>query len=111
MIQPIGYINLHRKLIEKPIWTGSTPEQKVILITLMMMANFKEKEWEWKGEKFKAKPGQFVASLDSIVKNCGKGISIKNVRTALERFEKLGFLANESTPSAGLKKRTKKILA
>lgn len=92
-----GWIKLHRELLEKPIWEGSTPEQKVILITLLTMANHKEKEWEFKGEKYKALPGQFVTSLESIVKKAGNGISIKNVRTALNRFEKFGFLANQST--------------
>ncbi|MBB6215624.1 DNA replication protein DnaD, partial [Anaerosolibacter carboniphilus] len=92
-----GWIKLHRELLVKPIWTESTPEQKTILITLLMMANHKEKEWEWKGQKYKARPGQFVTSLESIAKKSGLGISIKNVRTALKRFEKYEFLANEST--------------
>lgn len=92
-----GWIKLHRELLEKPIWEGSTPEQKVILVTLLAMANHKEKEWEFQGEKYKASPGQFVTSLDSIVKKAGTGISIRNVRTALQRFEKYGFLTNQST--------------
>jgi len=78
------------------------PEQKAILITLLAMANFNDKEWEWKGEKFKAEKGQFVTSLESIAKNSGKGVSIRNVRTALERFEKLEFLTNESTKTGRL---------
>lgn len=61
------------------------------------MANFKENDWEWNGNKFSVKEGQFVTSLDSIVSKCGKGITIRNVRTALVRFEKLGFLTNKST--------------
>lgn len=92
-----GWIKLHRCLMEKPIWTESTPEQKTILITLMMMANHQGKEWEWKGQKYIASPGQFVTSLDSIVKKCGKGISVQNVRTALLRFEKYEFLTSEPT--------------
>lgn len=92
-----GWIKLHRELLEKPIWTASTPEQKTILITLLAMANHKEKEWEWKGHKYVAKPGQFVTSLPSIVEKSGKGISVQNVRTALKRFEKLEFLTDEST--------------
>lgn len=92
-----GWIKLHRELLEKPIWTASTPEQKTILITLLAMANHKEKEWEWKGQKYVAKPGQFVTSLPSIVEKSGKGISLQNVRTALKRFEKLEFLTDEST--------------
>jgi hypothetical protein len=92
-----GWIMLHRCLMQKPIWLESTSEQKVVLITLLMMANHQGKEWEWKGEKYKADPGQFVTSLESITQKCGKGVSIQNVRTALKRFEKYDFLTSEST--------------
>ncbi len=92
-----GWIKLHLQLVNKAIWKTSTPSQKVILITLLMMADFKENEWEWDGDRYKTKPGQFVTSLQSITNNCGKGISIQNVRTALKRFEKYGFLTSEST--------------
>ncbi|MGE7977322.1 DnaD domain protein [Psychrobacillus sp. NPDC093200] len=61
------------------------------------MANHKEKEWEWKGQRYKAEPGQFVTSLPSIVEKAGKGITIQKVRTALKRFEKFEFLTDEST--------------
>ena len=102
MIQPIGFFKLHRELYHKPIWKQSTPEQKVVLMTLLAMAWFKPNEWEWKGQKFKTVPGQFVTSLQSIVDDCGKGISIQNVRSSLKRFEKLGFLTYESTKQGRL---------
>ena len=92
-----GYIKIHRELIKKPIWLKSTPEQRAILLTIFLMANHSENEWEWKGEKFKVCPGQFVTSLESIRENTGKGISIQNVRTSLKRFQKLEFLTNKST--------------
>ncbi|HCB4233215.1 TPA: DnaD domain-containing protein [Listeria monocytogenes] len=92
-----GWVKLHRDLKEKPIWRSSTPEQKTILVTLLMMANHKENEWEWMGKPFKAKPGEFVTSIKSITEECGKGISSQNVRTALKRFENYGFLTKEST--------------
>lgn len=92
-----GWVKLYRELLDKPIWIESTPEQKTILITLLAMANHEEKEWEWKGERYRAKPGQFVTSLNAIAKKAGTGISVKNVRTALKRFEKYDFLADEST--------------
>lgn len=92
-----GWIKLYRQLLDKPIWLESTPEQKVILITLLSMANHDEKEWEWQGKSYKAKPGQFVTSLESIRKKSGKGISFQNVRTALKRFEKYEFLTSEPT--------------
>lgn len=92
-----GWIKLHRELTEKPIWICSTTEQKVILITLLMMANHKHKEWEWKGQKYTCAPGQFITSLESIAAKSGKDVSIRNVRTALSRFEKLNFLTSEVT--------------
>ena len=97
-----GWIKLHRQLLDKAIWQCSTPEQKTILITLLMMANHERKEWEWKGKKFVCEPGQFVTSLSSIVKNAGKGITIQNVRTALEKFKKYEFLTYESTKTGRL---------
>lgn len=66
------------------------------------MANHEEKQWEWKGEKFYVKEGQFITSLDSIVEECGAGITQKNVRTALAKFERLGFLANQSAETGRL---------
>ncbi|MCA5964224.1 hypothetical protein LC724_33295 [Blautia sp. RD014234] len=38
-----GWIKIHRELLDKPIWQLSTPEQKSILITLLLMANHREK--------------------------------------------------------------------
>lgn len=97
-----GWIKIHRELLDKPIWQLSTPEQKSILITLLLMANHREKKWEWNGTQFACQPGQFVTSLDKIAEKSGAGISVKNVRTAIARFEKLGFLANESAKTGRL---------
>lgn len=66
------------------------------------MASHKEMEWEWKGEKFKIQPGQFITSLDKIVMKSGSGVTEQNVRTALKRFEKYEFLTNQSTKSGRL---------
>lgn len=97
-----GWIKLHRCLIDKAIWTCSTPEHCKILINLLIMANHEVKEWIWQGEKFKANSGQFVTSLESIRKKCGKGITIQNIRSALEKFKKLEFLTYESTKTGRL---------
>lgn len=93
----LGWIKLHRALLDKTIWTNSTPEQKTILITLLLMANHEPNQWEWKGKKYIVKSGEFITSLEKIVAKCGKGITTQNVRSALKRFEKLQFLTNEST--------------
>lgn len=102
MINPIGHFRVWRELFTKPIWLKSTLEQKVILITLMSMVNFKAKDWEWEGEKFSLQPGQCITSIESIRMNTNGQVSTQNVRTALKRFEKLGFLTNESTKTGRL---------
>lgn len=92
-----GWVKVYRELLDKPIWQESTPEQKTILITLLLMVNHEPKEWEWKGDKYVVQPGQCITSLEAIARKAGKGISIQNVRTALKRFEKYKFLTDEST--------------
>ncbi len=97
-----GWIKLHRKLQEKAIWQCTTPEQKVILITILLNANHEVNEWEWQGKQFVCEPGQMVTSLNSLAEKCGKGVTIQNVRTALDKFEKYGFLTNQSTKTGRL---------
>lgn len=97
----LGYIKLHRALIDKPIWECSTPEHKAILITILLLANYEEKHWLWKGEKYKCLPGQFVTSLPKLALK--SGTSIQSVRTALKNFEKMyDFLTDQSTESGRL---------
>lgn len=97
-----GWICLYRDLLDDPIWLCSTNEQKVILVTLLLMANHDSNQWEWNGKKFEVQAGQFITSLPSIAKRAGKGITIQNVRTALKRFEKLEFLTDKSTAQGRL---------
>lgn len=92
-----GWIKVYRTLLNNPIWIESTPEQKTILITLLLMVNHQKKEWEWQGMPYTVIAGQVITSLESIAQKCGKGISIQNVRTALKRFERFGFLTGKST--------------
>ena len=97
-----GWIKLYRKLLDDVVWIKSTNEQRVILITLLMLASHKEKEWEWQGNKFKVMPGQFITSIDSIVKSCNGTVTTQNVRSAIVRLEKLNFLTNKSTKTGRL---------
>jgi len=95
-----GWIKLYRCLLDKAIWQSSTPEQKVVLITLLLMANHEENEWEWQKERFVCQPGQFITSLQTIARKAG--VSIQNVRSSLKKFEKFEFLTNESTKTGRL---------
>lgn len=92
-----GWLKLHRELKDKAIWKTSTPEQQVILVTLLMMVNYEASEWEWRGQKYDLQPGQVLTSLPKLAEESGKYITVQNVRTALKRFEKYGFLTDVST--------------
>ena len=91
-----GWIKLYRCLLDDPLWQCSTNEQKIILVTLLLMANHAEAKWQWQGRPYHCQPGQMITSLNSIQKKSGKKISIQKIRTALARFEKMGFLNKQS---------------
>ena len=93
----VGWLKLYRDLGDKPIWLESTSDQRSVLVALLMMVNYEPNKWEWQGKQYECMPGQVITSLPKIAERSGKGVSIQNVRTALNRFEKLGFLTNEST--------------
>ena len=97
-----GWVKLHRKILEDELWIDCNPEQKVIMMTLLMLANHDDKSWIWQGKKFSIKAGQLITSIESIRKISGKNISSKNVRSSLAKFEKYGFLANESAKTGRL---------
>ena len=92
-----GWIKLYRELGDKPIWLESTSDQRSVLMALLMMVNYEPNKWEWQGKQYECMPGQVITSLPKIAERAGKGVSIQNVRTALKRFEKIGFLTDEST--------------
>jgi hypothetical protein len=51
-----GWIKLYRCLLEDPLWQCSN-EQKIILVTLLLMANHTEAKWEWNGRPYQCRPG------------------------------------------------------
>ena len=92
-----GWIKLYRCLLDDPLWQCSTNEQKVILVTLLLMANHAERKWQWQGRPYICRPGQMITSAQSIAEKAGPDISRQNVRTTLKRLEKMGFLTIQST--------------
>lgn len=97
-----GFICLWRSLLDNPIWFNSTPEQALIMITLLLMANWKEQKYDIYGKIITLKPGQFVTNYDEVAKLTAKGVSKQKVRTGIDRLEKLGFLTRKLTPRGSL---------
>jgi DNA replication protein DnaD len=92
-----GYIKLYRALLNDALWKICSPEQKVIMITILLKANHKSNKWGWNGNKFDVLPGEFITSLENLKNYCGKKISLQNIRSALAKFKKYGFLTEEVT--------------
>ncbi len=70
---PDGWLKLYRNLMHKPIWTETTAEQKVLLISLLMKAAFSDRTWIHQGRVFQLKPGQLVTSINTLVELGGQG--------------------------------------
>ena len=92
-----GWVKMHRELLEKGIWQCSTPEQKIVLVVLLLSVNIEPKSWNWNGQVMECQPGQLITSLQKLAEKCGNGVSVQTIRSALTKFEKFGFLTNEST--------------
>ena len=93
----MGWIKLHRNILKNSLWLDCTSEQKVIMITLLLMANHEEKKISFGKDIITIMPGQFVASLKTISQNCGNGITERKIGTALEKFEKFDFIVKKTS--------------
>ncbi|PAK60597.1 hypothetical protein B9K02_00520 [Lentilactobacillus kefiri] len=92
-----GWIKLYRKLIDDHLWTETTPKQKTVMITILLMANSQTKDWNRIGTSYHVDPGELVTSLKSIAEKAGIGISPDNVKTSLKMLKDSGFLTWKSS--------------
>ena len=97
-----GWIKLHRKIQESPLYKSLNSKQRDVMIQLLIMANHSQNEWEWNGHICKTNTGQFITSIQSIKEKCANDVSVQSVRTALLKLEKWHFLTNESTKDGRL---------
>lgn len=94
MDDPKGFIKIYRKLLEWE-WYSDANTTKLFLHCLLK-ANWEEKRWHG----FIIQPGQFVTSLKQLAVE--SGLSVKQVRTALEHLESTGELVgNSASKTAG----------
>lgn len=93
-----NFIKLDSKLFSSDMYRKLNSVQRDIMIQLILMAS-KEVRCEHDSE---CKHGQFITSLESIRKECAKGTSQQNVRTALAKLEKCKFLTSKPTKAGRL---------
>lgn len=77
------------------VWQSSTPEQKAVLITCLLMANHEARQWLWQGQLVTCDAGQFITSQDNLAR--ASGVSRQSVRSALDRLAKCDFATIEAT--------------
>lgn len=97
-----GWIKLHRSILESDTYNFLSLHQKLIMIEILLRANFSDGFWLDKktGKKVELKAGQLITSINKIkvewLKN-EKQISDKKIRNTLEKLQKLGFLSIKTT--------------
>jgi DnaD/phage-associated family protein len=87
----IGWVKLHRKIIENPIWTDS---QKLKLWMLCLLkATHKEYKQLVGDQVVLLKPGEFVTGRDSLAYEFNKGVNKANHVSGISLFRWLSLLA------------------
>lgn len=94
-----GWIKLHRKILNSDMYKSMTSKQRDVMLVCLLMANREEKDWVFRGEPYKCKPGQFVTSLEKLSKQCAPDVGIQTIRNTLSKLQMHGFLTNISTKS------------
>lgn len=90
-----GYIRLWRSLADSPVWTCSTANQKVVLITILLHVRWDSIRWDVLGKEFTIGPGEMFTSIRKLADMAG--VTQRVVRTALDRFESVNFLTRKVT--------------
>lgn len=91
-----GYILLHRQLLGSEAWKLK-PESFKVLITILLKVNFQPGSFYFNSQIINVNAGQTITSIENLAKDSGPGISVRNVRTALNQLTKLDFLTYETT--------------
>ena len=94
-----GWVKLWRKTQDSDMYKSLNSKQRDVMMNILMLANHKERTWEWQGELQTCKPGQFKTSLSSLQEVCADDVSIQNIRTAIKKLKQWDFLTNKSTKS------------
>ena len=76
-----------RKILTKRIWLETNPVEKTVMITLLLMVNFKPTEATWKDKTITLKPGSMIVTLDDILYVSKIDETTHEIGCILDRFE------------------------
>ncbi|MGL4773473.1 MAG: hypothetical protein ACRC2K_07915, partial [Clostridium sp.] len=72
-----GWIKLYRRIFKSRVWKESNPTEKVVLITLLLLARFKENEGFFRGKTVVLTPGDMIIDVDFLLELCGRGVTYR----------------------------------
>jgi hypothetical protein len=90
-----GYIWLHRKLLENPVWTQLAPAVAKVAIYFLLRANYKPIQWYDGVKAVEIPAGSFITSLEKTAVACN--ISVQQVRDAFIHLERTEFATYRRT--------------
>jgi len=96
-----GWFKIHRRLFDSPVWTESSPEQKVVFLTVLGLARFRGEHITYKGKDYRLEPGQFISSVEDIATRAGQGIKRQTARLALARLAKREVITQQACGRLG----------
>jgi uncharacterized phage protein (TIGR02220 family) len=93
---PGGYIMLARKIRGSPLWKSLKATHRIVLIELLLQAQYQDSEVVRNGEVIFLKRGQIATSYQQIVDDIAdKTVTVKVVRNAIEKLVRHNFLAKD----------------
>lgn len=101
---PGGYVMLARKIRGSPLWKSLKATHRIVLIELLLQAQFQDNEVARNGEILFLKRGQVATSYQQLVNDISdKDVTVKVVRNAIEKLVKQNFLAKDKAKSRSKK--------
>jgi hypothetical protein len=90
-----GWVRLHRKLLDHPIWLHLAPAVAKVAIYFLLRANYKPGETYDGSVLFNVPPGSFVTSLEKTAMACN--ISKQQARDAFDHLSRTQFATYRRT--------------
>jgi hypothetical protein len=101
---PEGFVLLARKIRKSPLWMSLKATHRVVMIELLLQAQFKDGYVSRNGEALFLKRGQIATSYQDLVDDIGdKDIKVKVVRNAIDKLVKHDFLAKDEAKARAKK--------
>jgi hypothetical protein len=101
---PDGYIMLARKIRRSPLWLSLKATHRIVMLEILLQAQFQDGEVVRNGEIIFLKRGQMATSYQMLVDDIAdKDITVKVVRNAIDKLLKHDFLAKDETKARAKK--------